>query len=617
MVLQLMGEANPREQLMRAVLAGAGGTPQAAGSTPSVTGTDPATAAPAGTPEAGVPPTPPTGPGQIGEIRVGGDGRNYQYAQTSGMAGDVSGQGWIVTDQPVTPDVYKSPDDLITLYSQLANYNQKSDQIARSVSGILGAFSPNDEAIGAALGVPSGSGSTSSSGSGIMAGGLDDILKLQQSLLTAKQTAANRAALPDIAKQYGLDLKTATYLFDTGKLDTVIQEASKPDRQIITDAKDGRSYIVDLKTGQLSEPLGQPKSRETEIVTDENTGEKFAVYKDTKERVGTDSIVKGNRKTEYVDQPDGSKKLVYSDDKTPVGDPKRDIAAPPRKVTFIDDGKGGKAAVYEDGTRIPEKDIAGLGATEKSQLYHEDMVDRVRRGNPEISMEQWIKEYAAAGATKVTVDTGGNELGKPPEGMAWAFDDNGKVKRDDRGIPIALPISGSKIDTEAKDAAKVEANKSANEKKSANVVVDSIDDAIKIIKENKDDWWPTTGITGKISENIPGTWSYQQAELLKTVASHVGFDKLQEMRAASPTGAALGQVSDFENKLMQAQLGSLDTGQRPEYLLKNLRRIRALSDAIINHGIKDQAEADAIIRAADEADDTEPSIDDLVKKYKD
>ena len=37
----------------------------------------------------------PQGPGRRGEIRKGSDGQMYQYAETTGMAGDQGGQGWI------------------------------------------------------------------------------------------------------------------------------------------------------------------------------------------------------------------------------------------------------------------------------------------------------------------------------------------------------------------------------------------------------------------------------------------------------------------------------------------------------------------------------------------
>jgi hypothetical protein len=46
------------------------------------------------------------------------------------------------------------------------------------------------------------------------------------------------------------------------------------------------------------------------------------------------------------------------------------------------------------------------------------------------------------------------------------------------------------------------------------------------------------------------------------------------MRASSPTGGALGQVTDFENRLLQATIGNLEQSQSKDQLLYNLRRVK-------------------------------------------
>jgi hypothetical protein len=61
---------------------------------------------------------------------------------------------------------------------------------------------------------------------------------------------------------------------------------------------------------------------------------------------------------------------------------------------------------------------------------------------------------------------------------------------------------------------------------------------------------------------------------LLTIKANIGFDRLSEMRANSPTGGALGQVSELENLLLQATQGSLDQNQSPEELKKTLDMIR-------------------------------------------
>lgn len=102
-----------------------------------------------------------------------------------------------------------------------------------------------------------------------------------------------------------------------------------------------------------------------------------------------------------------------------------------------------------------------------------------------------------------------------------------------------------------------------------------------------DEVYPTingfnTGITGKATANIPGTDAYNLERKIDTIKANVGFSALQAMRAASPTGGALGQVSEMENRLLQATLGSLDIGQSPEQLRANLEKVKKHFTNLIN-----------------------------------
>lgn len=86
--------------------------------------------------------------------------------------------------------------------------------------------------------------------------------------------------------------------------------------------------------------------------------------------------------------------------------------------------------------------------------------------------------------------------------------------------------------------------------------------------------WATTGWVGKVGTYVPGTPAYDLARTLDTIKANIGFDKLAEMRANSPTGGALGAVTEFENKLLQSVLGSLEQSQSPEQLRYNLQRLK-------------------------------------------
>ena len=59
-----------------------------------------------------------------------------------------------------------------------------------------------------------------------------------------------------------------------------------------------------------------------------------------------------------------------------------------------------------------------------------------------------------------------------------------------------------------------------------------------------------------------------------TVKSLIGFGALEDMRKASPTGGALGQVSERENTLLQSTIASLDPAQKDKTIIENLNQIK-------------------------------------------
>ena len=70
---------------------------------------------------------------------------------------------------------------------------------------------------------------------------------------------------------------------------------------------------------------------------------------------------------------------------------------------------------------------------------------------------------------------------------------------------------------------------------------------------------------------------------LDTIRANIGFDRVQQMRESSPTGGALGQVTEFENRLLQSTLGNLEQSQSREQILENLGRIESIYLDIV-HG---------------------------------
>lgn len=632
MIWQLAGNQDPTMAMMAAMQAGGqGNTPSPGAATPGAGGMDPATGAPAPTP---------------------------------------------------TPQAYTSPPDLMQMYGELQKQQAFADSMNTGMGLILSGFAHPDNKENIIDAFSGGGGSDSAAGGGgqdplsFMTG----IMKFQQAQQDMQRQAADRANLPAIAKQYGLDEKTATLLYNSGKLDSIIAELEKPNKQITKD-ENGQSHIVDLATGEVGPAFGTAKARETEIVTDSTTGRQFAVFKDTKEPVGGKDVVEGQRKTEWIDDPsgEGGKVKVYSDDGTPVSaeggsitkiaapppeteyiadpdgkggqvlvdkktrqpitDPKaitkiaapppeteyiemadgskvlvdkrtrkvvtdpqalKMISAPPKKVTFVDDGRGGKKAVYDDGTPVPGKDIPGMGATEKEQLYNASMENHIARGGKAEefpSLDDWLVKQAEAGSPDINVGPSGIEYGDPPTDMAWKRDKEGKVIVDENGAPIPIPLQGTKLWHEQKEASGKGDNKDWNEVVSASIVGQDIDRAMDNIFRNKDELVGSTGWSSLL-DFLPRSEAKQLSGVVATIKANVGLDKLQEMRAANATGAAVGNVSDFENRIMQRTMGDLDLSAKNEDIIYNLRRIRAVYAEVIKpRGAKSATDLEAILAA--------------------
>ena len=97
----------------------------------------------------------------------------------------------------------------------------------------------------------------------------------------------------------------------------------------------------------------------------------------------------------------------------------------------------------------------------------------------------------------------------------------------------------------------------------------AIDDAIGLAQG-----YTTTGTAGQMTSRIGGTPARDLQAALQTITSSIGFDRLQKMRDESPTGGALGQVSERELSQLNASLGAIDQFQSQDQLIKNLNTIR-------------------------------------------
>lgn len=106
-------------------------------------------------------------------------------------------------------------------------------------------------------------------------------------------------------------------------------------------------------------------------------------------------------------------------------------------------------------------------------------------------------------------------------------------------------------------------------------VADNVDKALSLAQNSA----TATGY-GQFFSPLPETDARALNNYLSTIKANIGFDKLQQMRDNSPTGGALGQVSEFENKLLQAVNGALDPKQKDQ-LIANLSIIKEMYPLVL------------------------------------
>ena len=120
------------------------------------------------------------------------------------------------------------------------------------------------------------------------------------------------------------------------------------------------------------------------------------------------------------------------------------------------------------------------------------------------------------------------------------------------------------------------------------IVIEDLDRAISMLEKNhnfnKDtgefgsDFNFLDNVTGfgttTAGEMFAGTPAADFAALIETIKGNIGFDRLQKMREESPTGGALGQVSNLELTQLNNVLGNLKQTQSPQQLRQNMLRIK-------------------------------------------
>lgn len=196
-----------------------------------------------------------------------------------------------------------------------------------------------------------------------------------------------------------------------------------------------------------------------------------------------------------------------------------------------------------------------------------------------------------AGRAQNVVNVGpqGQDFGDPPSGTVWARNQDGTIAVQPTttpdGIqtfaPVAVPIVGGPVAAAQAEAAAAQAAREEGRQTQADLMTEEIERAKQLIINPG--LLPNTGAIGALLSNIGGTDAGDLGQLLTTIRANIGFDRLQQMREQSPTGGALGNITEGEVARLEAVQGSLAQSQSQEQLLFNLDRLARTFNEIV-HG---------------------------------
>ncbi len=165
-------------------------------------------------------------------------------------------------------------------------------------------------------------------------------------------------------------------------------------------------------------------------------------------------------------------------------------------------------------------------------------------------------------------------IGQVPAGQQMVMTPSGPTFKD-------VPGSATARATEQRDLA---------QKQSTDIVSQDIDRALQLSR-NVGGTLPAVGPVGTALKAVPGTAAHDLQEIVVGLRANTGFAELNKMRQQSPTGGALGPVSDTENKLLQSTLGSLEQSQTQAQFELNLKRLHNVYMDVV-HGTPEKLDAE-------------------------
>lgn len=217
--------------------------------------------------------------------------------------------------------------------------------------------------------------------------------------------------------------------------------------------------------------------------------------------------------------------------------------------------------------RYPQYFVKGMdpGAVAKT-IREIERITGAKPGTPKF--DEGYSKYAASGDQRLYAN-----LGQDPEYLQWVeyikrSEGFGRESGKQDAIIAAIP---EKVRAQYNADWGVGADKRIKAAMGQIVMIDSVLEEAKLALDYVGPW--TTGMTGAIISKVAGTKAYALEAKVDTLKANLSFDKLAEMRANSPTGGALGNVSDRELKLLGSAVVALDAANTEEEVRRAIEKV--------------------------------------------
>lgn len=246
--------------------------------------------------------------------------------------------------------------------------------------------------------------------------------------------------------------------------------------------------------------------------------------------------------------------------------------------------QGADAAPYTvRGMNKPQPMEVGGRVVDAANNYRELYAPEPNQDELDLKRESLDLRRQQIAQTAALAGSRGGSTGTRPmtaeEKAQWGYPAGAIVGIDERTGKPVVPSGAGKTMTAEKA---MSALNSATSK--AGFVKAAIADARRLAQTKQVDFGPvqigTTGI-GSLGAVIPGSPASDLQSQIETVVANIGFNELAQMRAQSPTGAALGSVTEKELKFLQSVIASLSASQSQAQFLKNLDRVEQAYDRVL------------------------------------